>query len=406
MPKTKPLAAQTVRAIYCTGGPANLISAHRHWREGVHEPTEVSVTFSSQIEQACQDHGCATLMISTRGGAERLEDGLFTIEHRPKRPASGWRFHLAEIAYGLRLVADARRFKASVAFIDSGASHLFVFSLLRLFGIRVVPILHNTLWPTGFFPTRRVHRLLLALDRWLFWKRAPAALVCVSPECERQVRRLQPDLPYLVYQVRAQFLRGYFDAIAPARYPHDGPFGVMFIGRVERMKGVFDILEMARWVNERAPGRVQWRICGRGPDLDELTRQREAMGLQDCVELLGWVGLDELQAVYERSHACIVPTRSIFTEALAMTAVEAVLAGRPLVSNPVVPATELLAPACLLGRTDDAASHAAAVLELATNEATYERLRAACKGLASEFIDPARSLERAVHDILQRSSTA
>lgn len=406
MPTPMPPAKRSLRAIYCTGGPANLIPAHRYWRGGVHDPTEVSVTFSSQLEQACEELHCPTMMISTRGPHDELQDGLFTIEHRHKQPAAGWRFHWSELAYGLRIVRDAIRFKANVAFIDSGTSHFFVFALLPLFGIKVVAILHNTLWPTGFYPTQRTQRLLLKLDRWLFWKRAPDALMCVSPECERQVRQLCPELRCTVYQIRAQFQRDYFATIAPPSYPRDGTFGVMFIGRVDREKGVFDILQMARWVEERAPGRVRWRLCGRGPDLEELDRQRRDMGLEGIVELLGWVSLEQIKSVYAQSHACIVPTRSSFTEALAMTAVEGVLAGRPLVSNPVVPATELLAPACLLGKTDDVESHAQAVLELATKETTYNRLRDACRGLAEEFLDPAHGLGHAARDILQKLADA
>ena len=68
------------------------------------------------------------------------------------RGASGIAYHLAEIPYGLRLVAAAFRFRANVAVIDSGSSHYFVLGLLRLTGIKIVTVLHNTLWPAGFLP--------------------------------------------------------------------------------------------------------------------------------------------------------------------------------------------------------------------------------------------------------------
>ena len=124
------------------------------------------------------------------------------------------------------------------------------------------------------------------------------------------------------------------------------------------------------------------------------------MQLEQVVELVGWVSLEQLQAIYGDSHACIVPTRSAFNEGLAMTAVEAVLAGRPLVSNPVVPATELLAPACLLGKTNDYKSHAEAVLELSQGQQRYELLRDACDGLALDFLDARLSLRAAVKQLL------
>lgn len=388
------------RIAYFAGGPANLIAAHRHWRASQHNPTEVSVTFSSQIQEACQAAGCPTYMVSVHSEVGRIEDGLFTIEHRPKRKASGLAFHIEELRYAFGLLKTSLRFGATLALVDSGTSHFFVFSLFRLFGVRVVPILHNTLWPTGFFPTRLSQRLLLELDRHLFWRWAPAALISVSPECERQVRRLAPHFRYPAIQVRAQFLREYFAPIPRPSFPKDGEFKVLFIGRVERMKGVFDIVQMAQWANEIVPGRVKWRICGRGADLAALEALHREMRLAGSVELVGWVSLEQLRSIYADTHACIVPTRSSFTEALAMTAVESILAGRPLVSNPVVPATELLAPACLIAVTDDVRSHAEAVIELSRNAVLYERLCNACPGLADAFVDPKKGLAAAVRSLI------
>lgn len=393
-------ATPAARVVYFTGGPANLIAAHRSWRTKVHEPTEVSVTFSSQIEEVCESLNIPALMISIRSPAESMEDGLFRIEHRAKPDLVGWRYHLGELRYFFGLLRAAREFKATHALVDSGAAQFFWFALFKLAGIRVVPVLHNTLWPTGFYPQRSVHRALLWLDKMLFWKKVPVALISVSPECERQVLRLVPDAKYERLQARAQFRLDYFQSIPAADYPEQGRFNVLFIGRVEEEKGVFDIVEMAACAESRSPGRVYWRICGTGSALEEVRRRVAARGLQHTVELVGWVSLEQLADIYAQTHCCIVPTRSSFTEALAMTAVEAVLAHRPLVSNPVVPATEILRPACLLGKTNDYQSHVDAVLMLAHDRALYERLQAACDSLAEEFTNPSHSLGAKVRQAL------
>ena len=86
-----------------------------------------------------------------------------------------------------------------------------------------------------------------------------------------------------------------------------------------------------------------------------------------------------------------------------MTAVEAILAGRPLISNPIVPATELLGAATLVARANDAASHADAVIELSKNPALYERLRDACHSVGREFLDPQRGLCPALQRVLGAS---
>lgn len=392
------------RVAYFCGGEANILSAHRNWRKGIHDPTEVSVTFSSQIEASCAEAGCPLYMVSPYREACLENDGIITIEHRPKRRASGVRFHFEELRYALGLLSTARRFQATIVLVDSGTAHLFLFSMFRAFGILIVPILHNTLWPAGFYPTRWSERIILAINRLIFWPKVPHLLISVSPECEAQVRRLVPRLQYPAIQIRAQFQSKYFRDIKAAEFPTKSPFRVLFVGRVIRAKGVFDILDMAERANKIMPGRIQWVLCGRGSDLAELQQEHLSRGLGDSVELLGWVSLERLKAIYNGVHAGIVPTRSGFAEGLAMTAVETVLAGRPLISNPIVPATELLKSATLLARSNDAGSHADAVMKLSEDPRLYQQLVEACTTLGSDFFNPARGLGSAVDRVLKGRS--
>src|SRR5262249_14388621 len=188
-------------------------------------------------------------------------------------------FHIAEIIYGLGLLTTAARFKARFALLDSGSTHYFVMSLFRLAGIHVIPVLHNTLWPTGFPPTRVMPRIVAWLDS-LFFRWAALAAVGVSPECIRQVDQLTRGNHAPLYQIRAQFRRSYFEGITQPP-PHDQrPFRIMFAGRITRSKGVFDLLEMAQKIEARAPGRVCWELCGSGPDLEELRHRQHAMDLE------------------------------------------------------------------------------------------------------------------------------
>ena len=374
------------RIFYAASGPGDLIESNRRWKLGEHNPTEVSITFSGQIQDFCRDIGAPAYFVSTHPRKEKISDGMFTIEHRPKAPSTGLRWYIAELAYGVGLLRTALRFRASIALMDSGAAPFFFMVLFPLFGIKVLPILHNTLWPNGFPPETLAGRVTLALDTF-FWRFTPVAAIAVSPECERQVEQLCKRRNYRIHQTRAQFLPGYFEAIAPPPARGAGPFRVMFIGRVVKAKGVFDILDIAKQIEDDHPGLVRWELCGTGADLDELERHHETLGLADTVVLHGWTSLEDLARVYERSHAAIVPTRSAFQEGLAMTAAEAILAGRPIITNPVVPALEILRSAAMEAKTNDSASHRRCVECLATDAALYERLREACSGLSSQFYD-------------------
>ena len=369
--------------IFYAAGPGNVIQAHKHWMRGEDDPGQLSITFSSQFEQFCREAGAEAYIVSYHGKKELFREGLFTLEHRPKPmpSATGMRFHIAEILYGLGLLATAVRFRAHVALLDSGSTHYFMMSLFRLAGIQVVTVLHNTLWPRGFPPARPVGRLIARLDS-LFFRWASTATIGVSPECIRQVRQLTRGRQGRLYQFRAQFHPEYFESIPVPPAPDQRPFRIMYVGRIERYKGVFDILEMAQKIEALAPGRVRWEVCGSGPDLEELRRQQLAMGLESIVLIRGWVSLQDMRDVFGRSHMSIVPTRSGFSEGLAMTAAEAILAGRPVITNPIVPALEVLRPACIEARSEDVDSYVEGILKLIDDPDQYRLLCDACPNLA------------------------
>src|SRR5262249_9227195 len=105
-----------------------------------------------------------------------------------------------------------------------------------------------------------------------------------------------------------------------------------------------------------------------------------------------WTPLPDLQDVYARSHISIVPTRSNYSEGLAMTAAEAILAGRPVMTNPAVPALEVLRPPCIEPLTNDVVSYVAAILKLIDDPSQYRALCDACPTLRNQFYDRQQGL--------------
>lgn len=387
-----------MKIFYASAGGADIIQSHRFWREGKHNPNEVSITFSGQIEDFVVQTGAEAYMVSARTEAQIERDGAFTIEHRVRGHGTGLGYYLAELRYCLGLVRTARSFGADIALIDSGVVPFFMMAAFRFAGIQVVPILHNCLWPHGYRPRGRLQRIVQALDR-LFWRHVPRAIIAVSPEAERQVEEIAGSKHPPIWQTRAQFLPDYFAPIPPPD-ADAVPFQVMFIGRVVPHKGVLDIPDMAHRAEQRMPGQIKWTICGRGSALEALREKIVALGLETIVDARGWTSLEDLQQIYARSHISIVPTRSGFAEGLAMTAAEAILAGRPIVSNPIVPALELLAPAAVAARSNDADSHADAVMSLAADRARYRQLQQACAPLRAQFYDRELGLAAVLHQAL------
>lgn len=393
--------------LFYAAGPGNVIRAHQHWELGQRDPSQMSLTYSGQFADFCRATGAQALIVSCAATTEHYRAGSFTIEHCPKPlgKARGAAYHLSEMLYGLMLLAKAIRFRADVAVVHSGSTHEFMLLLFPLAGIKVVPVLHNTPWPSGFRPTRPVRQIILRLDSILF-HRGARAVIGVSPECLRQVRELtHGHRSEGLIEMRGQYIASYFAEVPPPPAARR-PFNMLFCGRVTHDKGVYDLLEIARRIEQQQPGLVRWTVCGDGPELVGLRRRADELRLGGIVDIRGFTAPRELKAILGQSHAAIVPTRGEFAEGMALSAVEAILAGRPCVTSPVVPALEVLRPACVAARTNDIDSYVEAVVELASSDRLYDDLRAACAQLAAPFYDPARGFDAALALAINPASSA
>jgi glycogen(starch) synthase len=168
----------------------------------------------------------------------------------------------------------------------------------------------------------------------------------------------------------------------------DTPFRVIFAGRIEENKGVFDILDMA----EALP-HVDFSLCGDGDALPDLRRQIDARRLQN-VTTHGKLDRPHLLNRYLEAHVAIVPTRSTFEEGFAMVVAEAILLLRPVISSPVVPAAEVLHSAVLSVPTDDVGCYVDAIRSLSDSRdgGAYSRLVDEAAALRSCILDDSTSL--------------
>lgn len=383
--------------IFFAAGPGNVIEAHRRWRSGEDDPSQMSITFSSELEEFCSTRGYSTYVVASRSPPAKIEDGGFIVEHRPKAAGSGIRYHLIEIRYGLSLLATALSFRADYAVVQSGTTHYFVLALFRLCSIRVIPVLHNTLWPRGRRYKSRVRGLIGRLDG-IFFRKFATATICVSPECKRQVVEITSGQHGPIREMAPQFNPELYVVSPPPS--SEGSFRLIFCGRITRDKGVFDLLEIMKRVDMHLPSQVKLQICGIGPDLERLQFRCKELELGGIVEILGRVEPTRLRELITSSHAAIVPTRSEFPEGLAMSAIEPVLLGRPVITNPVVPAVEVLRDACLVANTDDVLSYVDTVISLVRSPELYRQLASACLRLREAFFDGSKSFGAALEEII------
>jgi glycosyltransferase involved in cell wall biosynthesis len=366
--------------LFAALGPGDIVAAHRAQICGKAITSETSIIYSGQLFEYCREQGIETLALSYNNNIDCLHDGLLHLENQPRRfeKSGGIRFHLSRIAYALYLAVRARRFGADLAIIDSGSTHCFALAVFRLLGIPVAIDFHVTLWPNGFEPKRPLAQLIRVLNAW-FFRRVAVGAVGVSPECG---------------QFRSE---GFKSGLRE----HDrNLFRVIFVGRAERNKGVFDVAAMAQRLRSQSGIKIVFEVCGDGDALPQLRQTVEEKRLEDLVRIHGQLARPELLQVYARAHAVIVPTRSDFSEGLPKVCAEAVLSGLPIITSRLSNVIPLLEPALLEAVPDDVDSYVKAITKLANDSALYERLNAACRELARQFLDRSQSYPAAIDRLI------
>lgn len=369
-------------------GPGDAAGYFRLRRDGLEPPFQMSMAFSEQFFRACSP-GRRLWLLSSHPRRERLRLGPHRIENLPRSPLyfrRGILHHLGLLHDALRLISRALVSRASLVVADSGTTHWIFLSPLRLFGIPVIAVFHNTLWPAGFPPRRRLDRLLRAADGW-FFRHVASASVGVSPECARQIRSLARPPRGPVYQCRAQYPAGFLADVPPPDHA-SRPFRILFLGRLEDFKGVHLLLDAAARLERLHPGGFAWKIVGSGPAASALDARIRGESLDAVVALPGTLpSAEAARQALAWAHLVVVPTTSAFPEGLAMTAAEAALAGRPSLVSSVVPAAEVLGPAALVFPADDLEAFCAALGRLAFDPDAYAEACRATRAARHQFFD-------------------
>ena len=117
------------------------------------------------------------------------------------------------------------------------------------------------------------------------------------------------------------------------------PPTLLYHGRVDRRKGVLDLLGAVRVLRQRGRA-VRLAVSGIGPDVDAVHARVTELGLADAVDVLGVAGYADAPARYHLGDVFVSPT---YKEGFSNTILEAMASGLPIVSCEVVGVVDCLA---------------------------------------------------------------
>lgn len=389
---TKPL-----RILYAVG-PEDVIEAYNYWINGQDAPSQVSVTFSSQFYEVCRTLDAKGYVIAQSNKQEFVQDERFIIERRPVPlpRASGIFYHLRQVWCGLQLLASAIRFRANVVVADSGTTYWFVLSLFSWIGIKVIPSLHCLLWCKYLTP-RLVDKLNLTLSRNLFASDCQGILVA-SQDIAKQISQLTRGKHQPIFEFFSTYRRADFVNISEPSVA--SPFRVLFAGRVEEEKGVFDLLEIAKRFATEGRQDIIFDICGEGSALESLRLAANLSGVDNLFICHGYCSKPQMREMFSRSHVVIVPTRTDFIEGFNRVVCESILSGRPVVTSAVCPALSYVRDAVVEVPPNDVQAYGDALLALYSDRQLYEQKRQACLIAQEQFYDNTKSWGSALKSIL------
>lgn len=173
--------------------------------------------------------------------------------------------------------------------------------------------------------------------------------------------------------------------------PRARPNVVLFLGRLEAAKGIYDVLDALARVREAVPD-VRL-VCAGDGDRAGVARYAERLGIADAVKFTGWVGPSGKRALLETAAAFVLPS---YDEALPVSLVEAMSAGVPAIVSPVGGMSEAVQDGVsgLFVAPGDRAGLERRLKRVLLDRAFAERIGAAARESAKLRFAPARVLAR------------
>ncbi|HKZ51188.1 MAG TPA: glycosyltransferase family 4 protein [Dehalococcoidia bacterium] len=321
-------------------------------------------------------HQVRIIAPSSDHALEKQDDFIIIGHHPIGLPAGG---SVARVTLSLTLAGTVRRVLEREAF-DIVHLHEPLVPILPVQFLRYSEAINIA----TFHATKDRGSILYHYGRPLArrWLRRLHGRVCVSPAALRMVSRYFPGY-YTIIPNGIDPAR-FSSQVSPLPQYCDGKLNILFVGRLEKRKGLKYLLGAYRLAKEAMPA---IRLLIAGPDggqrahLESYVRQ---VGLEDVV-FVGFVPEEELPRYYRTAHICSSPATG--NESFGIVLLEAMAAGKPVVASNIEGYAYVVTEGVegLLVRPRDEGALAQALLRLLADEDLRSSLGRQGQRRAEEF---------------------
>jgi len=376
---------EPIRVLYFPG-PGNVVSTFQQWRHGDDDRSIPSIGYSHQIFDAVSSFE-GELITWHQKDVPAMTDGNFSFFPRPAAPssASGLGYYVREFQKVLFIADQVRAYKPDILLIQQNNQFLWALNQLLPSTVGLIISLHNTLWPMGQTPSFKTAWLAKRNSRF-FAQRALGVLV-VSEEIGRQLQSSAAPLTVNVQQQIPLYPRRKSEAADKGTQG----FHVFFVGRLERYKGVFELLEAAVAIRKLGH-EIRLTFVGAGSALEDLRNKIGALDASAWAKAPGQLPGDQMMQELQSGHLLVCPTTTGFSEGLAKTPLEAALLGMPSVVSEVVPCKELLGAAARVVEPNSVKALESAILSIMTDQTEWQDMAAATQHVRDQLFSKENTL--------------
>ena len=288
-----------------------------------------------------------------------------------------------------QMVTTLRRIAADYDIIHVHHPDPMAALALLLSGYRGKVVLH---WHSDIVKQKKLLSLYLPLQRWLI-NRADLVIgtTPVYIAASDHLKGVQPKCTYLPIGIDP--IQPDPEQVEAIRKRYEGRKIVFSLGRLVHYKGYRYLVEAARHLDDS----YVVLIGGSGALREELQQQIDSNGLDSRVKLLGYVPDEDLPAYY---GACDIYCLSSIqkTEAFAIVQIEAMSAGKPVVSCNIpgsgVPWVNADGVSGLVVEPEDGEALAAAIRRICEDHATYYTLSGGARSRYAELFKRQQMISR------------
>lgn len=365
-------------------GPGDVVGTFDCWSQGAHDPRTPVIAYSSMFYTIIDGLEAETLVLVEQDKQPTDPDPRFRFVYTPRqRNRRGIGYRLDERAYTKKALRHLRKYCPDVILVGTDAPDALIAGLPQ--ARRVILTAHNTYWPMG-------HRGTSLKEQLKIWRkkrtlRRVDVAVNTSHECAAQVASLGGPSDAQSFTEVPQVLPDFYpespsQALAVKR--------LLYVGRIEENKGVFDVLGAFDAVAVDHPD-LTLELAGSGSCDAPL---QAAISASPHVDRITFHGQLMAKAIHDRMSAVdllICPTRSTFNEGLALVVVEAAVQGVPTLLSSVVPAKGLLPGACVEFPVDNTVALTETLRRIINTPAEYGALCAELTTKRRQFRDRSKS---------------